>query len=43
MTSWEETAKVKKLEKINGDKEEVHNINDKIALANVNEYTKIKN
>ena len=42
MTSWEETVKVKELEKINGDTEDVDNINDKKEFANVNEYTKIK-
>ena len=42
MTSWEETAKVKELEKISIDTKEVDNINDKIELANVNESTNTK-
>ena len=42
MTSLEETAKVKELEKISVDTKEVDNINDKIELANVNESTKAK-
>ena len=42
MTSLEETAKVKELEKISVDTKEVDNINDKIELANVNESTNTK-
>ena len=42
MTSWEETAKVKELEKISVDTKEVDNINDKIELVNVNESTNTK-
>ena len=42
MTSLEETAKVKNLEQIGVDRKKNDNINDKIELANVNEYTKIK-
>ena len=42
MTSLEETAKVKELEKIIVDTKEVDNINDKIELANINETTKKK-
>ena len=33
MTSWEETVKVKELEKVNGDTKVVDNINDKIELV----------
>ena len=36
MTSWEETAKVKELEKISVDTKEIDNINDKMEVANVN-------
>ena len=42
MSSLEETAKVKELEKIIVDTKEVDIINDKIELDNVNETTKIK-
>ena len=42
MTTWEETVIDKEIEKINGDTKEVHNINDKIELANVNESTNTK-
>ena len=42
MTSLEETAKVKELEKIILDTKEVDIINDKMELDNVNEITKIK-
>ena len=42
MTSLEETAKVKELEKISVDTKEVDNINDKIELANVNKSTNTK-
>ena len=42
MTSLEETAKVKELQKIIVDTKEVDIINDKIELDNVNESTKIK-
>ena len=42
MTSLEETAKVKGLEKISVDTKEVDNINDKIELANVNDSTNTK-
>ena len=42
MTSLEETAKVKDLEKIIVDTKEVDNTNDKIELSNVNESTKAK-
>ena len=42
ITSLEETAKVKELEKIIVDTKEVNNINDKIEPANVNEFIKTK-
>ena len=42
MTSLEETAKVKELEKIIVDTKEVDIIDDKIELDNVNETTTIK-